>query len=77
MKVRIKTWEEMEKEFGVEFDTIKTYAPYTDMMEGQIPENRIISVSDGDSTGCSNWHVDGNNWDWTISDDMIAEIIEE
>ena len=73
-KVRIKTWEEMEKEFGVDANNyIKGDAYFTPSMECDMPENRVIEIYK---------NKDYFTWDlgydsWTISEDMIAEYIEE
>lgn len=66
MKVKIKTWDAMHKEFGITNNgNIHCRYYFTTMMEEDLPKNRIIEVID-------EWW---NNW--AISDDMIEEIIEE
>jgi hypothetical protein len=73
MKVRIKTWEEMEKEFGIGLydGSIKCERTFVTEMESALPDNRIIDVERiGGST--YSW-IDYAGCEWEISDDMIAE----
>lgn len=75
MTVKIKTWEAMEEEFGLDtLDDIDCIDCFTQTMEERLPEDRIIEVNRIKTLGYSasyNW-----NNDWFISDDMIEEIIE-
>ena len=64
MKVRIKTWEEMEEKFGLsDPECIDCEDGFYDMMESDLPKDRVINVIEGLWKG------------WFISDDMIAEVI--
>jgi len=41
--VKIKTWEQMEQEFGLNlFNNIKTQFTFTIQMEKKLPKNRVI-----------------------------------
>ena len=70
MKVKIKTWEKMEEEFGLDdFGDIDCACYFIDIMEDSLPNDRIIEVY-----GLSNyWKVGGDGW--IISDDMIEEYL--
>ena len=65
--VKIKTWEEMEEEFGINSQgNILTEYTFTKYMERQMPEDRIIEVyENGDWNG------------WSIDTDMIDSVISE
>lgn len=83
--VKIKTWEEMIKEFGLlclsdedyfpDSDVINCQEHYTDYMEKELPEDRIIEIvydRDLESQFIGTWYVDGDQTNsWNISDDMI------
>lgn len=70
-KVKIKTWEKMEKEFGVSsYGDLKCDKYYTKVMEDNIPENRIIEIGDNEQ-----WYAGGDTW--FISEDMIEEYLPE
>lgn len=70
-KVRIKTWEEMEKEFDINtWGHIKCKCHFLPDMEDIIPEDRVIEIDEK-----SNWV--GQEVNWSISEDMISEYIEE
>ena len=82
MKVRIKTWEQMEKEFGVDnVGDIKCKETFNTYMEEQLPKDRIIEIEKDENNtlkifnNVHDWYVD--DFEWNISDDMIEEIIEE
>ena len=65
---RIKTWEEMEEEFGLDSDgDIKTERLFLKIIEDSISKNRIIKVVD------NNWRIGDDLW--TITKDMIKERI--
>ncbi len=71
MKVKIKSWEAMEKEFGLgEFGNIKCEGEFITKMEKQMPENRIIEIDED-----NDWISDFKNT-WFISKDMIEEEIK-
>ena len=45
MKVKIKKWEKMKEEFGVDADgNIKCTGGFTPSMEDEMPQDRIIEV---------------------------------
>ena len=68
MKVKIKTWEKMEKEFGLDEDGhINCNAIFVPSIEGLMPLNRIIEIDYYGESMC----FDG----WDISDDMIEEYL--
>ena len=72
-KVKIKTWEKMEKEFGIDYAggeiCIKCYGFFCKNMEKAMPDDRIIEVDDKED--------DFYRFnDWYISDDMIEEVIK-
>ena len=67
MKVKIKTWKQMEGEYGLySFGSIKTEYTFTPGMEEDMPEDRIIEVDEDD-----NWNG------WYIDNDMIDSVIVE
>ena len=71
-KVKIKTWAEMEKEYGLTVcGEIDCDAVFTDEMEEQMPANRIVEIDCryGDIGSWCDW----NGWD--ISEDMVAEVL--
>lgn len=74
MKVKIKTWKQMEEEFGLDFDgDINIDYGFIKSMEVDMPKDRIIEI---DEKG--NWRYINNlnrKRSWSISDDMIAEKI--
>ena len=70
-KVRIKTWEKMEKEFGLtSYGDIKCDKYFTKTMENNIPENRSIEIRYN-----NRWDYNSNSWN--ISEDMIEEYLPE
>jgi len=81
MKVKIKTWEQMEKEFGLDGDgAIACTFGFINEMEQELPEDRIIVVRvvpnpDSPSTVYLCGVKELRHW-W-FSYDMIEEIIEE
>jgi hypothetical protein len=69
--VRIKTWDQMEKEFGLDIvDNINCKYGFTSDMEKALPEDRIIVLDEEE------WVIEGNDWNWGISDDIIEEEID-
>lgn len=73
MKVKIKSWEKMVEEFGLEqYDSgceIPCEAIFTDEMDGLLPEDRII-----DRDVEAKWYYTPTDCFW-ISDDMIEEYL--
>jgi len=62
VKVKIKTWKEMEREFGLNgWGDINCMCNFTKEMENKMPEDRIIVLVN------SAWKQ------WDISTDMISE----
>ena len=62
MKVKIKTWKEMEKEFGLTgWGDINCNCNFPREMENKLPEDRIIILV--------NWAWKG----WDVSNDIIKE----
>ena len=65
---KIKTWEQMEEEFGSTPDgRIKTEESFLDVMEKHMPKNRIIVLED------DSWADGVSRLAWSMSDDMIEE----
>lgn len=70
-KVRIKTWEKMEKEFGLDIaKDINCRDTFTKIMEERIPNHRIIEINE-------DWVWKGDTREWFISEDMIEEYLPE
>lgn len=69
MKVRIKTWKEMANQYDERDASITSNGEsFVDIMEAQLPVDRIIDVEDGRWGGWrGSWHV----CDW-----MIAEYLD-
>ena len=66
MKVKIKTWERMEKEYGVyDVGVINCTGRYVDSMEKEMPPDRIIDVVD------DHWNY------WEITGDMVEYVIAD
>jgi len=63
--VRIKSWEQMEKEYGLLFGSINCGATFTPQMKYLC--NAIICIEDNRTTDKDRWN---------ISDDMIAEYLD-
>ena len=58
MKIEVKTWEELEQEFGVdEWGMIQTPIWYIEEMEQSMPPDRIIEVTEKK-----------DSYDWTVDD---------
>ena len=61
MKIKVKTWEELEQEFGVdELGTIKTPILYFKSMEKNMPPGRIVEVIETENSYV--WVVNGICW---------------
>ena len=62
--VKIKTWDQMVGEFGVNKGDINCQCRFISEMEDRLPKNRIIEIY--------NWQwVDNQRNNWDISNDMI------
>jgi len=75
MKVKIKTWGEMAREFGVDrWEDIKNPDVYFNrQMEALLPDNRIIKVLSPDKNNISLWPDTG----FFIAASHIAEYLDE
>ena len=71
IEVKIKTWDEMEEEFGTDVrgDILVPYGFIMDM-EFYMPENRVIEVMKGDKYHL--WYINMRKR-YKISKEMIAE----
>jgi hypothetical protein len=68
--VRIKTWDRMKKEFGLdEAENINCKYGFTKDMEKALPKNRIIFLEEINNALFSKNELKG----WSISNDMIEE----
>ena len=68
--VKIKTWGEMEKEFGLDgTGAINCQHRFTEPMEEYMPKNRIIDVSRKNDGW--EWQTRYPGIRWLISNDMI------
>ena len=66
--VKIKTWDRMVKEFGLNKDgDIDCQDTFATGMEREMPKNRVIAIKN------HKWWQ--SSWNWDISEDMIEEII--
>jgi len=79
MKVKIKTWRALEKEFGLdENGDIDCKFAFVPEMEEKMPKDRIIEVKPSiDPIEGMFYLFKADDSDWWISDDMIEQIIEE
>jgi hypothetical protein len=88
MKVKIKTWDKMEKEFGLNTNgNINCPCVFNKKLEADLPSDRIIEILQTDlptdkiieilqtDKNLYNWYV--GNWGYWITDDMIEEVIEK
>ena len=79
MKVEIKTWDDMEEEFGLDtFGEISCWLSFTIDMEDVMPEDRILEVEESvekDSEDEFYWEEGEGGWE--ISRDMIKRRIYE
>jgi hypothetical protein len=78
MKVKIKTWNQMQMECGLDnAGDIKCRMYFTTEMEECLPKNRIIEISKREDQ-YYNWFskLEKGIGPWVISEDMIEEIIE-
>jgi len=85
MKVKIKTWERMESEFGLDtINDIDCKESFNKYMEKSLPEDRIIEIvkdkkySDDVLYNVYVWYTNTSIiTEWNISDNMIEEVIED
>lgn len=75
MKVKLKTWNNMEKEYGLnKMDHIDCDALFVQDMEKNMPKDRIIEIHPHDGRYKMKKIHQGDN-DWTISKDMIEKVL--
>ena len=73
MKVKIRTWEDMEAEFGLTFENdIDSPILYLKEIEEDMPKDRIVELTNEGSIFELDYIFNG----WLITDDMIEKIIE-
>ncbi len=79
MKVRIKTWEKLKKEYGIQKEYGKTHIPcpgaFVDLMENSMPKNRIITLEIKDD-GKMTWFITETD-SWQITTPMIEKVISD
>lgn len=69
MKVRIRTWDDMQAEYGINYNgDIEIPRIFTKGMEKQLPSDRCIEVIPKGSNVYT-WKTYG--YSWTISEEMI------
>ena len=68
MRVKIKTWEKMEEEFGLNGDWIPYEEYFTDLTGNVMPQDMIMDIQYKD--GYMYWNG------WEISEDMIEEYLD-
>jgi hypothetical protein len=78
LKVKIKTWEEMEKEYGKAEDGIIDCSPetpycFSDLIEEELPNDRVIDLK-GNPPEFGVWVVPYGQWN--ITKEMIKEVIK-
>jgi len=72
MKVEIKTWKEMEAEFGLDDrGNIDCFGVFTVDMEAYLPYDRIISVDADIDPTMAYWEG------YAITKNMIKRVVEE
>ncbi len=78
-KVKIKTWEQMEKEFGLDAEgdiDISNEVYFVTTMENHIPVDRIIEVYElSDGREEMYWEIEDS--EWIIVSEMIEVIIKD
>jgi predicted RNase H-like HicB family nuclease len=75
--VQIKTWEDMQKEFGLDFfDDIACAEIFTRAMEEELPSDRLLEV-EGDVEGVHPVFTWKASRGWSISSDMIEKVWSE
>jgi len=76
MKVKIKSWEELEKEFGYgSEDTLCTTSGFTRLLEEDLPADRIIEVV-GFRRQPQMWLTDDGGV-YYIDEEMVGEVIDD
>ena len=76
MIVKIKSWDKMEKEYGLNRrGDIDTYHSFTKDIEKELPKDRIIEVEEDYRYNTYIWHREDAFYDRYISKDMIEKVI--
>ena len=77
--VKIKTWERMKSEFGLDKEgDVSCKSTYVLPMEVDLPPERIIEVVYDEARDIFLWFYDKDTLDyWEVSMDMIEEIIDD
>lgn len=70
-RVRIKSWEQMEKEFGMEFGWIACKCRFNSEMRHLCGRTATISAINDYKVKLTDWSDDTGGLYWTISTDMI------
>lgn len=70
-RVRIKSWEQMEKEFGVEFSWVDCKCGFNSEMRHLCGRTATISEINDYKVKLTDWSDDTGGLYWTISTDMI------
>lgn len=70
-RVRIKSWEQMKKEFGMRTDWINCRYGFNRNMQHLCGRIATISAIDDYEVKLINWSDDSDTRDWAISTDMI------
>jgi len=76
MIVKIKTWEQMEKEFGLTYHGyINIEEKFTRFMNKLLPSNRVINVEkDNHNNYYYIWYSD--SYTYHITDEMIEKVLD-
>ena len=70
-RVRIKSWEQMEKEFGISHGDIPCKFRFINGMKHLCGRTASIVAIKGSDIYLTNWSDDSGYMDWSISTDMI------
>lgn len=73
MRVRIKTWDQLVEEYGMDEYEPDVEAGFPEMLEEDIPEDRVIEI---DMTKMV-WIDSDGGMKWNISEDMIEEYLPD
>ena len=71
MKVQIRKWDDMAKEFGTDSDNeiLTKNISFTQDLEKELPSDRIIDIKDGIQLNWKN--------EWVITNDMIERVLSK
>lgn len=71
MKIKIDTWENLEKKFGLTIHSnINSNSWWTPQMEKMLPKNRIIKVTMNNDK--YNWNI--NNFNFILDNDITISL---